>query len=134
MSLNSLGNKLYLSSLQGGSSFRVEQGNIIQDKFMDTSKKSTMVCSSPQDNNMIYQVPNSNDLVLCDPDLREIKSMKGNYKQGTGKKKFKNPPQNFFPYKILFSLTKLFFSSHKIFFPLQNFFLTQNFFPHKNPP
>jgi hypothetical protein len=86
MSLNTQGNKMYLSSLQGGSSYNLaNDGTLIQDKFMDTTKKSTMVCAHPNDNSMIMQVPNSNDLVLVDPQMREIKSMKGNYKQGTGK-------------------------------------------------
>ena len=85
MSLNTRGDRLYLTGLKGSTVYRTNGGNLENEFGLDTSLKSTMICSFPDSENMIMQVPNSNDLKLCERDLTEIQRMKGNFKAGTGK-------------------------------------------------
>lgn len=88
MSLNTLGNNLYLTGLKGSTILGVGRDKLDIIARQNPNLKSTSVCNYPQDNSMILQEPNSNDLKLCNQDLSEIKRMKGNFKEGTGNKFF----------------------------------------------
>lgn len=84
MSLNTLGNKLYLTGLKGSSVLRVGKGRLDQISGVNPNLKSTMVENYANGDNMILQEPNSNDYKFCGSDLSEIKRMQGNFKEGTG--------------------------------------------------
>lgn len=84
MSLNTLGNRLYLSGLKGTTMFNVGREELDILYGLNPNLKCTSICNYPEDSSMIIQEPNTNDVKLCNQDLSEIKRMKGNFKEGTG--------------------------------------------------